>query len=268
MQKNFIILLFVTSMSVACGYASNEKINQKDEVSEITKSYMTFWTYWNKEINLCSDFIAKDTSSNTLTKKRFTELLNTGNYIPIASFEADSLRVYQLFHLPEKVDENINETIKQMAKIELDHLKLEGKKMPQFHFTDINGTLITDSTFNENFIVAKTWFIKCGPCEKQLPHLNKIMDKYNTKNVRFISFADDEKDLLKEYRDLNELQFLIIPKQADYIRNTLGLQLYPSYILIDPNGIVLKVADNLDVIDDELEAHSDKLSFVPPPPAG
>jgi peroxiredoxin len=170
-----------------------------------------------------------------------------------------------LVTLPSNTDQGIISTIRQMAGIEQSYLKLETKELPRFSAIDINNNLIESENLKGNFVIVKTWFIKCAPCEKERPAYEALMQQYGGKNVAFISMADSDKKALKAFAKSRNIPFVIIPEKTNYIRNELGLNLYPTYIIVSPEGKVIKVLNDIRYVKKYMEKLEPDMEFLPPP---
>jgi peroxiredoxin len=227
---------------------------------------MSFWSYWNKEIRLCESFTSYDDQNKLLSKKAFIELLLSGKYLPIRTPQSDSLLEYVLVKIPTATDPEIISTIQQMAGYEKLHLSLEDRQFPDFNGLDLNNIQWNKKSMLGWFTVIKTWFIKCGPCEQQRPAFEALMSKYSNKNVGFISFADDNSVELEKFKERHDVKYTVIPDQQQLIRNTLGLNSYPTYILVDTEGVVIKVTNDLNCISNALLHLAKYMRELPPPP--
>jgi peroxiredoxin len=231
----------------------------------IYTSYMPFWKYWNEQVFLFEPFEAFDTTGKKLTRTTAIGLLASGKYFPIRYQTPDSIFQYQLVTLPPITDDGIISTIRQMAGIEQSYLKLEGIELPKFSANDINNHLIESENLKGNFVIIKTWFIKCEPCEKERPAYEALMQNYGGKNVAFISMADDDKKSLKGFAEERNIPFVILPDRTNYIRNELGLNLYPTYIIVSTEGKVLKVLNDIRHVKKCMEKLEPDMEFLPPP---
>lgn len=227
---------------------------------------MSFWQYWNENIDLSENFSATSDKEMILDKKEALLLMETGKYLPIKKGIKDDLPVYALTPMEKDVDSSIANTIRQMARLEIIHTSLEGKKLPSFSAKDTYGNLFTEN-FSDWIVVIKTWFIKCGPCEEQRPAYEALLRKYAGKNISLISFADDDKTALQNFIEEKNITFVVLPEQSEYIRNQLGLYQYPTYIILLPNGEVFKVVNSMKKVEKILAGLEPLMKTLPPPGA-
>ena len=250
----FIFTLLVAIILISC----EEKIKTTKEVSAkdiieldpkvdldiIQTDFMTWWTYHFNNISLSSDFKGLNETSSSLSKKDFLERLTTGKFIVLKVKSDRKDIIYKLFKLQEGAEQTIISTIKSESLISLKHLKMEGSQFPEFQFTDLQGNTYANESLQGSFIILKTWFINCVACIEEFPELNEFV-KYMAKNedVVFLSIANDSQDKLKEFLTKKDFNYLVVPDQRAFITKTLGLQIYPTHIVIDKNGIIIKVVN-------------------------
>ena len=114
------------------------------------------------------------------------------------------------------------------------------------------------------YVYIDVWATWCGPCRGEIPFLQKIEEKYKGKNIEFVSISVDvEKDHDKwktfvDDKKLGGIQ-LIADKdwKSDFIKSY-GINSIPRFILIDPNGVIVK-GDAVRPSDPKLEELFDSL---------
>ena len=116
---------------------------------------------------------------------------------------------------------------------------LIGLKAPSESVTTITNERIKTENLNGKVIFLNFWFTRCQPCIEEMPTLNEIVKKYKTKDVEFISFANDDSSKLKEFLKSNEFNFKIVPSAGHILIETFKLfAVWPTSIIIDRNGII------------------------------
>jgi peroxiredoxin len=268
--RNALNILGIAFVSIAISLFASCNNNEKKATfvaldKNIYTAYMPFWKYWNEQVFLHEAFEAYDSAGKKVLRTDAIDLLTSGKYFPIRYQTPDSIFQYALVTLPPNTNQGIISTIRQMAGIEQSYLKLETKELPRFSAIDINNNLIESENLKGNFVIVKTWFIKCAPCEKERPAYEALMQNYGGKNVAFISMADDDKKALKAFAEERNIPFVILPERTNYIRNELGLNLYPTYIIVSPEGKVLKVLNDIRYVKKYMEKLEPEMEFLPPP---
>ena len=116
-----------------------------------------------------------------------------------------------------------------------------GRPSPMFKGVDVNGKEMTLRDFRGKYIYIDMWATWCGPCQKELPFLKKLEEKFKGRNIVFVglSIDQDEAKWAASVKSgaLSGTQ-LYIGKgskfQSDY-----RISGIPRFILLDPNGRIV-----------------------------
>jgi len=114
------------------------------------------------------------------------------------------------------------------------------KTVPSFSATTMTGVKIDPASLSGKLTVVDFWFIGCPSCEVERPKLNAIVDEFGDR-VRFLSFALNKPDALKEYLNTNPFKYEIVPESEEVAR-LFAVQSYPSHMIFDRNGRIVWVA--------------------------
>lgn len=246
-MKHFVLVLVYLLMAVSC--QKSEEDNQEVLVQNLESSYEDWWLYFNDSIRLSSDFKAFDAESKKINKRLFLKSLATGKFIPLRVSSDTSETAYKLHQLGKNPDVNIISTIKNMAEVELTNFEREGKKMQPFSFKDLNGKIYTSENTLGKTVVLKCWFIHCKKCVEEMPELNKMVKQFENRNdILFVSLAFDSEPDLKTFLSKRDFDYAVVANQEDYLRNTLGISIFPTHFIINKKGVITKVANEMEII--------------------
>ena len=224
--------------------AKVETLEPEVNISEINSDFMKWWTYYSYNISLSSDFTGLNEQSDTIDKKQFLEKLITGNYIPLKIKSDDKAEIYKLYKLDANADKRIGSTIKLESTTIYGLYEIEGSLLPQFNFTDLNGNSYTNENTKGKTIILKTWFINCKACIAEFQELNEFVEKYKQRNdIIFLSLALDTKSELEKFLRQNKFEYKVVPDQKEYILGKLYLNRFPTHLVVDENGTILKVVN-------------------------
>ena len=240
------------------------------DINELETDFIKWWTYQSNNISLSSNFTGLNETSDTIAKRQFLEKLITGNFIPLKIKSNSAINTYKLFELDSNADKSIGTTIKNESLTSFKHFKMEGQKFPKFEFVDLNGNLYTNENTKGKTIIIKTWFINCKACVAEFPELNKFVEKHKQKNdIIFVSLALDTKSELKSFLQKKDFEYKVVSNQKEFIEK-LNLQIYPTHIIMDENGIIKKVVNKasemIAFFDNEEKNQSAENAPPPPPP--
>lgn len=252
MKKLILALLLIVIVSQLCFSQnatkkfSGENKDFTTDWNSLTKDYMTWYEYTYYNIHFSQNFIALDIDSNKIEKVDFLNKLLSGDMVVFNTKILNGQFVYKLFKLISP-DESIKATIKQMASSELRHYKMEGTEIPDFSFTDLNGKTYDKASSLGKIIVLKCWFIHCVACVKEFPELNNLVNQNESNpNIQFISLALDNKEDLKKFLKKKTFKYSVIPEMKNYLDNKLNITEYPTHLLVNKSGIIIKVVNRIE----------------------
>lgn len=113
-----------------------------------------------------------------------------------------------------------------------------GRRFPKLKATDIYGNKISTKDFRGKIVVINYWFIKCAPCRKEIPLLNKIVNKYNgNNNVVFIAICLDNAMSISEFIKSTPFNYVQID-DGKYYADENNINSFPTNVVLDQNGKV------------------------------
>ena len=132
--------------------------------------------------------------------------------------------------------------IVQLTQQALHDYKREGQPLPAFDLTTIDGKHYTAENCKGRILVMDTWFVRCGACVAEMPDLNKWVYQYrDNKDLLFISLCLDDKAAIQKFLQKQGFAFEIAADAADYIEQKLDIHQYPTKILVDKQGKIVKI---------------------------
>lgn len=140
------------------------------------------------------------------------------------------------------------------ADREYKNYKMEGKELPGFNFTDLDGTVYDKETTAGKIVVLKCWFIGCVPCVEEMPALNKLVNQYkNQRDIVFVSLAFDKKADLKKFLAKKTFDYAVVANQKDYLIKDAEVTSFPTHIVINKKGVVVKVVSSYEEMESALK---------------
>jgi peroxiredoxin len=251
------IIFLLTALHFACKQpVAFTTLNENPK--NVLKDFNSFWNYYYKYTDLSADFIAVDEVSNIITKERFLQSLLNGNYIAFR-LKSEKGLYYQLYKLPANVNEDITTTIVSAAQREYKFFKLEGKPLSEFNMVDLNGIKYNTATTKGTTLVLKCWFIHCQKCNEEIPDCNKLVAKFsNNSTIKFISLALDNEQDLNKFLANTKLDYAVVANQKKYLTEEIGIDSYPTHIIINDKGIVTKVVNDFNLVEPALNKAIEK----------
>ncbi len=221
------------------------------DLDKIQDSYDNWSTYTKQNIDLMSTYVPIDDKGAKVEKGIFLTLLRTGAYIPVKS-ESKGKTQYTLTNIEESADEKIKKSIVGKATVAHKYFKMEGKRLPAYEFVDLKGKSHNKADTKGKILVLKCWFINCKVCVEEFPQLNALVEKYKGDKIEFVSLAFDEKDKLIEFLKTKDFKYVTIPEQKNYMSKKLKVKQYPTHLIVDANGRIIKMVNNVKTLTAEL----------------
>jgi peroxiredoxin len=212
----------------------------------ILSSFNNFWAYWYRDVRLSEDFVPYNENDSVIGKDYFLREVSSGKYFPLKLKSHNTLTYYKLYKMSKTVDKSIREDIvMRFGELSFEFFKMEGTPLRGFNFVDINGKVYNKETCKGKIVVLNFWFIGCTACKRKMPDLNKMVTFYRNRNdVVFVSIAPDNADSIKKFLQKTPFDYAAIPNKAAYVRDTLGIQMFPTQMIIDRKGQIAKVPED------------------------
>jgi thiol-disulfide isomerase/thioredoxin len=110
---------------------------------------------------------------------------------------------------------------------------------PDFSVVTLDGKSIASDELRGKIVLLDFWGIWCRPCLNAIPFLSELAKK-NSKE-KFVLLSVDVQDEEAQWRSFikrNEMSWMQAQDPNSQITRVFQIRYYPSYILIDPDGII------------------------------
>jgi thiol-disulfide isomerase/thioredoxin len=109
--------------------------------------------------------------------------------------------------------------------------------LPQFSLTDLQGKTWKLTELHGKAVLINLWATWCGPCQGELPHLQKLYDQVKDRSdIQILTFAiDEDPGLLEPYLKKNGYTFPVLPAYS-FTVNLLNGYAIPQNWIIDTKG--------------------------------
>jgi thiol-disulfide isomerase/thioredoxin len=193
-----------------------------------------------------------DSINEIILQKELTYIETNYNSLPavIALYRlsqfTDSVKRRTIKEIINKMDtiysntlygEGIKNSLKSTVPINV------GNKYIDLYAYDLKGQFHHISDFNDKYILLDFWSIGCYPCILAAPEMREVTEKYkNELNVIGINL-DTRKDLWKDATKRDSITWINLSDGKGVFGgayHTYGINGFPTYILIDPQGIIVE----------------------------
>ena len=116
-----------------------------------------------------------------------------------------------------------------------------GQTLPAITLTGLDGSKTTLADYRSKLVVLNTWATWCPPCRREMPSLERLSKTLDAGRFAVLGVSVDEHELgVREYLNDKAVTFAaFIDKDLNVVRDTLGIKIYPTTLLIAPNGALI-----------------------------
>lgn len=113
-------------------------------------------------------------------------------------------------------------------------------KAPHFTARDVNNRLVsTDSLIVRGPLIIDFWATWCSPCLAEFRAIEKLLKKYENKNVTVLAVSEDgpsEAARVKQMAATNKWPFIVVMDNSRSIAQKFNVSALPSLFLIGSDG--------------------------------
>lgn len=136
-----------------------------------------------------------------------------------------------------------------------------GEAAPEFTVRDLDQKAVKLEDAKGYLLLVNFWATWCPHCVDEIPHLQKVYEKYADKGLKIYSVSNEDSRDLKEFmKDEDKAMdwHVLRDPSGDAIR-TYNVSSIPALYLIGPDGKMLAKGNKLrgDSLDETLEEHID-----------
>ncbi|AIE60384.1 peroxiredoxin family protein [Bacillus methanolicus] len=117
-----------------------------------------------------------------------------------------------------------------------------GKRTLNFTLPDRNGKKIQLSDFKGQRVLLNFWGSWCPPCQKEMPYMQKIYEKYKDKNFVIIAVNSTVTEKRKEdpirFVENHGLTFPVLLDEKNQVTSMYEVLSYPTSFFVDSDGVI------------------------------
>jgi peroxiredoxin len=119
-----------------------------------------------------------------------------------------------------------------------------GTGAPDFEAARLDGPKLHMADLRGQIVLLDFWATWCPPCQKSLPALQKLHERYRDTDVRVITVnqdhADDREALVRNFMTRRKYDFPVLLDEGD-VAGAYNVQSLPTTVIVGPDGQVRKV---------------------------
>lgn len=118
--------------------------------------------------------------------------------------------------------------------------KWKGQRLPNFKFKSLEDEVVSNSTLKGKIKVLSFWNSSCNKCAREIPQLNKSFEAlYDTEAV-FLAPTYELSGTARMFKEEKNFNYTIL-SNAQSLIDDLGIEYYPTHMIVDGDGIILDI---------------------------
>ncbi|MGZ3859937.1 MAG: TlpA family protein disulfide reductase [Flavisolibacter sp.] len=179
--------------------------------------------------------VVRDATGKTYPYKTWQSLVSQGRFTLRAKDPKDSGTIFLLLPLTGSEKE---ERMRRLPPPGDSAYFTRGQKISPFTTTDLEGNPVDLRSLEGKIVVINFWFVNCGPCRREIPELNRLVDSFKTdERVVFLGVALDERRDLEKFLKQFPFHYRILDAGRG-IAAQYGIRFYPTHVILDTGGRV------------------------------
>ena len=125
-------------------------------------------------------------------------------------------------------------------------LKIQpGQAVPEIEVQDLKGNETSFSLANGKTLILNVWATWCGPCRHEMPSLDRLSRRLDSKNFLVVGLSVDTDDhVVREFLIERKVSFSNYMDPAMEVANQVfGIRAFPSTFVFGPDGRLLEVIE-------------------------
>ena len=112
---------------------------------------------------------------------------------------------------------------------------------PDFSLQSLDGREINLRQHRGNYVLINFWATWCGPCKMEMPSLEKVYQRFKSKNFSLLAISNDMfgAKIVEPYIKAHGLTFPVLLDQQLQASNKFGVVSLPTTFMIDPQGNII-----------------------------
>jgi peroxiredoxin len=119
---------------------------------------------------------------------------------------------------------------------------LVGDKAPEFSLPGLDGSMHSLADYSGKTVLINFWGTYCPPCKEEMPDIQQQYLKWQNKNTVVLGVNMGENSVsAKLFIEQVKATFPVLLDESLEIRNTYGVNQFPTSFFVKPNGKIAKI---------------------------
>jgi thiol-disulfide isomerase/thioredoxin len=115
------------------------------------------------------------------------------------------------------------------------------ERVPDFKVKEIGGREISSATLKGKVAIIDFWATWCPPCRKEIPHFNRLYEKYRDQGLVIVGLAlDEDEAAVRRFNQQLPIRYPVALASKEVQQLFGGIEVYPTAFLVSREGEVIK----------------------------
>lgn len=127
----------------------------------------------------------------------------------------------------------------RLRRPDLPPIPIVGDIAPDFELPTLDGEPVRLSSFRGKVLLLNFWATWCGPCRKEMPHLQRLHEEFSEDRFALIGVVDEKPEEVRQFLAEREITYpSLFDKQHD-VFHLYGVTGIPMTVVIDTDGKIV-----------------------------
>lgn len=109
-------------------------------------------------------------------------------------------------------------------------------ELSYFSLSENKVVIFKENDFKDKVLLIDFWATWCAPCIESIPHLNKLVDEYEGKNVKFISITYEPENLAYKFLNVHPMKSYVGIDDEFKMFRSYNAWAIPNIVMINSDG--------------------------------
>lgn len=125
---------------------------------------------------------------------------------------------------------------------DLDPAPRAGRPAPDFALADLRGNTVRLSDLRGKVVFINFWASWCGPCQQEMPEIEKVYQKYVDKGVVFLGVdIQESSSVVRQFVQRGGYNWTFLLDATGLVTSRYGVTAIPTSFFVDRNGVIREV---------------------------
>jgi len=124
----------------------------------------------------------------------------------------------------------------KLRRPDLPPIPVVGDIAPDFELPTLDGEHVRLSALRGKVVLLNFWATWCGPCRKEIPHLQRLHEKYPQDRFALIGVTDEKPEEVRQFLDERVITYPSLVDKSHEVLHLYGVTGIPMTVAIGPDG--------------------------------